>query len=61
MIFFLTTQPIWVSGAIIVGLGTLLSVGDGHLVDSTVRPHSMSSTSYWCAEQSPDTPWPLGS
>ena len=26
MIFFLTTQPIWVSGAIIVGLGTLLSV-----------------------------------
>src|SRR5215472_11856330 len=26
MIFFLTTQSIWVSGAIIVGLGTLLSV-----------------------------------
>ena len=26
MIFFLTTQPIWVSGPIIVGLGTLLSV-----------------------------------
>ena len=26
MIFFLTTQPIWVSGTIIVGLGTLLSV-----------------------------------
>ena len=26
MIFFLTTQPIWVSGAVIVGLGTLLSV-----------------------------------
>src|SRR6516225_5599852 len=26
MIFFLTTKPIWVSGAIIVGLGTLLSV-----------------------------------
>jgi len=26
MIFFLTTRPIWVSGAIIVGLGTLLSV-----------------------------------
>ena len=26
MIFFLTTQPIWVCGGIIVGLGTLLSV-----------------------------------
>jgi hypothetical protein len=26
MIFFLTTQPIWVSAALIVGLGTLLSV-----------------------------------
>jgi hypothetical protein len=22
--------------------------GDGRLADSTVRPHSMSSTSYWC-------------
>jgi Protein of unknown function (DUF4239) len=26
MIFFLTTQPLWVSGAIIVGLGTMLSM-----------------------------------
>jgi len=26
MIFFLTTQPLWVSGAIIVGLGTVLSM-----------------------------------
>ena len=26
MLFFLTTQPLWVSGAIIVGLGTLLSM-----------------------------------
>ena len=26
MIFFLTSQPLWLSGAMIVGLGTLLSM-----------------------------------
>lgn len=35
MIFFLTSQPLWLSGVVVVGLGTLLSM----LGPALVRRH----------------------
>jgi hypothetical protein len=43
MITFLTTQPLWVSGAIIVGLGTLLSMVGLLLVRRSVDVRSLTS------------------
>jgi Protein of unknown function (DUF4239) len=43
MIIFLTTQPLWVSGAIIVGLGTLLSMVGLVLVRRSVDVRSLTS------------------
>lgn len=42
-IFFLSTQPLWVSGAIIVGLGTLLSMVGLVLVRRSVDVRSLTS------------------